>query len=183
MLSKWIHRLKTIRRSIDAVSEVTSGDTACLRLATLPSDKPLLSPLTQSPCVFYSLTLKEWINGQQHPFLSHRSSRIFAAKDASGHISIDPAEVQSTLIETKKQGHSSDFLGEIRTLAKRLPFELVDEYGELRSLSFTEHIVHPGETIIAIGSVHLEADPNGVATYREQPTRVVLKPTRIESLV
>ncbi len=107
--------------------------------------------------------------------VSKRSARApFYVDDTTGKITMDPTKVEVFLPETLVHGHSSDYLSEHRTLLKRHGFTMVDDYGELRSLSFRETIIAPGDTITALGAVRFEVDPGGAATYREQPRKRVL---------
>jgi hypothetical protein len=133
-----------------------------------PGSRLLQAPLTGRPCVFYSLDVSEWFNGSKTPLLEEASKAIFFVDDSTGKIAIDPVKVEVYLPATLMHGHSSDYLSEHRTLLKRHGFGMLDEYGELRSLTFRETIVAPGHTITALGSVRYESDPTGSASYREQ---------------
>lgn len=139
-----------------------------------PGTRLLKAPLTGRECVFYSLDVSEWQNGSKTPLLSETSTSAFYVDDSTGTIAMDPAQADVYLPATMVHGHSSDYLGQHRTLLKRHDYGMVDEYGELRSLAFRETIIAPGDRITALGTVRYEVDPVGTASYREQPQKRVL---------
>jgi hypothetical protein len=139
-----------------------------------PGKHILKAPLSGRSCVFYSVDVGEWFNGTKTPLLEEKSDAAFRIDDSTGTALVDPSGAETYLRQSLVQGHSSDYLSEHRTLLKRHGFGMVDEYGELRSLAFRETIIAPGDTIIALGSIRYEADPNGIASYREQPQQPVL---------
>lgn len=139
-----------------------------------PGEHLLSAPITGRSCVFYWLWIEEWFNGGKTPLLNEHSKELFRIADATGSAFIDPAQVELNVRGGMQRGHSSEYLDAHRSLLKRHGLGMVDDYGELRSMSFREIIVSPGQGLCALGSIRQEADPTGTASYREQPTRLVL---------
>lgn len=139
-----------------------------------PGKQLLIAPVTGRSCVFYSVEIGEWFNGTKTPLLDEASTEVFRIEDATGHALVDPSLVQSILKKRRARGHSSEALAEHRILLKRNGLTMLDEYGELRSLAYSETIIAPDDTICVLGAVSQRSDPNGAASYREQPRQTVL---------
>ena len=147
---------------------------AKVRGAAEPHNALLEAPITGRPCVFYHLDVSEWSNGTKTPLLVQSSHELFRLVDATGSALVDPEEVELGLRSGLVHGHSSMYLAQHRALLKGHGMGMLDDYGELRSLSFRETIIPPGSKICAMGTIRHEADPSGAASYREQPTQIIL---------
>ena len=157
-----------------ALGDLSEKGRAKIKGHVRPGNQLLKAPLTGRDCVFYALDVAEWFNGTKTPLIEEVSKAQFYLDDTTGSIAADPSEVDFVLQSRLVRGHSSDYLGVHRALLKRHGYGMLDEYGELRSLSFHERIIAPGDEITALGSIRYESDPQGAAGYREQPRKRIL---------
>jgi hypothetical protein len=165
-------RLKAQRSC--ALGALRESGQAKVRAEVRPGAEILKSPLTGRECVFYFVDVAEWNNGSKTPLLEEASTTRFRMDDSTGSVLVDPSQAKLLLRARRVRGHSSDYLGQHRTLLRRHGLGMVDDYGELRSLAFCETIVAPGDQITALGSIRFVADPQGMASYREQPQSRIL---------
>ncbi len=113
---------------------VSTGD-AATRGAQLAGDKgaistegrvdcpqPLLSPVTQTPCLYYELkVVGSWKEGDQNKekdYVHEKVAAPFALNDGSGPIPVDASkggdfDVQQTFDDTKKEGFFADLKGAV----------------------------------------------------------------------
>ena len=163
------------------IAELSISDEATVQASAglaRPS-QPVLAPITKRPCAFYFLVIEEWVNGQKHHFLTENSNKHFLLKDGGDSVMAKGDNATSRIKRNREQGHISDYPVEVRAIAKRHGFSMVDEYGEGRSLSFTETLILPGDSVLVSGRVISEVDPGGAASYREQPQRLVFLVDRL----
>ncbi len=82
--------------------------------------QPLLSPVTQTPCLYYELkVVGSWKEGEQNKekdYVHEKVAAAFALNDGSGSIPVDASkggdfDVQQTFDETKKEGFLADLKG------------------------------------------------------------------------
>ncbi len=166
-------RIKTLRPT--PIGKLGDAGETAVKAKVRQAGALLKSPLTGRSCVFYSVDLSEWQNGTKTPFLHTTSFAPFYLEDDTGRILVDPSnKVDCELRRKRKEGHSSDYPSEMRGLVLRNELGMLDEYGELRSLSFREFIVVPGDTITALGILRYVIDPEGTGSYREPPRERVL---------
>lgn len=158
-----------------ALGDLDQRGRAKVKAEVKPGTALVKSPITGRDCVFYSLDVAEWQNGTKTPLIKETSSSSFRMEDTTGSVTVNPRQAELLLRKRLIRGHSSDYLGQHRALLLRHRLGMLDEYGELRSLTFRETVVAPGDTIIALGEIRMEADPRGVASsYRDQPMGPVL---------
>lgn len=157
-----------------ALGDLGERGHAKVRAVVKPGTTLLKGPLTGRDCVFYFLDIAEWQNGTKTPLLEEASSATFRMDDSTGSVMVDPSEAQLHIRSRLLRGHSSGYFVQHRDLLRRHGLGMLDEFGELRSLTFRETVIAPGDEITALGVIRFEADPHGVASYREQPTKRVL---------
>jgi len=158
---------------------IADEDTVQASVELARPSQPVLAPITKQACAFYFLVIEEWVNGQKHPFLTENSNKHFLLKDGENSVMAKGENAITRIKRNREQGHNSDYPAEIRAVTKRHGFSMVDEYGEGRSLSFTETLILPGDSVLVTGCVISEVDPGGAASYREQPQRLVFLVDRL----
>ncbi len=168
-------------RASQNIAELRISDEATVQatVALASPSKPVISPITKRNCAFYLLVIEEWVNGQKHPFLTETSNKHFLLKDDGNAVMANGKNASSRIKRNREQGHNSDYPAEIRAVIRRHGFSMIDEYGEGRSLSFTETLILPGDSVLVSGRVTSEVDPGGAASYREQPQRLVFLVDRL----
>lgn len=174
MFAEFRHRLRLKSQRHCSLGELGERGRAKVTGHVRPGTKLLKAPLTGRECVFYALDVAEWLNGTKTPLIEEASTALFHVDDTTGNIAMDPSRVDLVLPSSLVRGHSSDYLAAHRALLKRHGYGMLDEFGELRSLTFHERIIAPGDKITALGSIRYESDPQGSAGYREQPRKHVL---------
>lgn len=183
MLAGLLHRFRLNAKATSELGRLAVRGRVKVVGKARPGKRMLTAPITGRSCVFYSIDVGEWFNGAKTPLLSEHSTELFRIEDDTGSALIDPTIVHAYLRGTRLEGHSSDSESEHRTLLKRHGFTMVDEYGELRSLAYYESIILPNSRICALGEVSRQADPGGVAGYREQPQQSVISGDSEDPLV
>lgn len=167
------------------LSELRARSMAKVSVRVTEDATPLRAPITGRPCAFYSVSLREWDNGGLYPLLSEHSTARLSVEDDSGSGWIRPSHLDADLRTGLAQGHSSEYWSAHRELLARHGLSVVDSGGELRSMSWRESILVPGDTIWACGIVDMETSLDGVATtYRQPPrTNVLTGSSRVPLLI
>ncbi len=158
-----------------AVNDLSDKGRVRVRGKASPGGALLKAPLSARSCVFYAVEVSEWLNGSKIPLFTKTSIAPFHLEDDTGKILLNPADtVEYHLRKRLARGHSSECPEQIRALLRRQGFGMLDEFGELRSLSFRELILVPGDSITAIGTISHIIDAEGAGSYREPPSQRVL---------
>lgn len=84
--------------------------------------EPLLSPVTQTPCLYYDLKVvgswKEGDNNKSKDYVHEKVAAPFMIDDGSGGVAVDASkggdmDMQKTFDETKKEGFFADLKGAV----------------------------------------------------------------------
>ena len=175
MLADLRHRFRLRAKATSELGSLDSIGGVKIVGNAQPGTQLLTAPITGRSCVFYSVAIEEWFNGCKTPLLTESSSAMFRIEDGTGEALVNPSRVQAALKASRKRGHSSERLSEHRALLKRHGFTMLDAYGELRSLAYSETIIAPNDRIRIMGSViRIRSTSNAGAPFREQPQQTVL---------
>lgn len=172
---RWTER-KLLRSAISPIAQLPENTHGRLVGRAEVLGEPLMSPLTQRPCVYYIVKVEEgdpWVDVAQE-----ERGVPFRLVDASGHAIVDPqgAEVALDFDRVSKTSFwdganpiQEAFLARCGKKSTRL--------GMNKRLRFREAVISVGELISVGGSGVREPDPDATPRdgYREElPTRLRL---------
>jgi len=169
-------RLRAIPESqVSGLSPGRRGKVVGKAALATPGSTALKAPITGRSCVFYLLDIDEWQNGRRSPLLREQSTASFRIEDRVGSAIVEPTHAQAVLKSGLRRGHNSDFPKEHKALLSQHDLTMLDELGELRSLTFRETIIAPGDAICVLGHVEQRSDPSGAPSYSERPVALILR--------
>lgn len=161
------------RFSISALPEDTLGRVVG---TARPVGEPLLAPMTERPCVYYRVEVRQTQRQGHRTIITESRSVPFFLEDETGRAMVDPegASVALEFDSRSKSGTLDDptdresaFLARHSQTGTGLLFN--------KGLQYLEAVIHIGEKVAILGSAVREPDPDAPRGegYRDAP------PTRL----
>lgn len=144
---------KMRRKSASSIRMVKEGEYVKIVGQIIPISELLISPLSERPCVFYHVLVREGSNRNQNTLIDHEKFECFLIDDGTGLLFIDPTNFMTYLVQDKSfsSGVFNNATPQLKKFLNKFKKKSVAVWGLNKTLNYFEGAMEPSEIVAAQG--------------------------------